>query len=200
MTKGMTRNVLRRCGKLCALAAAAFGLSMTFASAAHASSAAWMAEAEPDEELIDGGAPPAGRTTWGTSVQLAGPGTLTVRAYDLGVEMTLMDRLDSLSFSVSNSTSILGSHSGDGSMTFDLKGPGEYFVNFAAGLNPNALFKIPLVSWSVSFTPSASQVPLPAGVWLMLAGLAWATGLKRKRAKLALPSFGFRNQSVTYAT
>lgn len=200
MTKGMTRNVLRRCGKLCVLAAAAFGLSMTFATAAHASSAAWMAEADADEELLDGGAPPPGKKTWGTSVQLAGPGTLTVRAYDLGVELTLMDRLQSLSFSVSNSTSILGSHVGDGMMSFDLRGPGEYFVNFSAVSNPNALFQIPLVSWSVSFTPTASQVPLPAGVWLMFAGLAWAIGMQRKRAKLALPSFGFRNQSVTYAT
>jgi len=195
MTKGM--NGLRRCAKLCAMAAV-LGLSFTFASAAHASSAAWMAEANDNEELLDGGAPPAGKTTWGTSVQLAGPGTLTVRAYDLGVEMTLMDRLESLSFSVSNSSSILGSHLGDGSMSFDLSGPGEYFVNFAAVLKQGAL--LPLVSWSVSFTPNASQVPLPASVWLLIAGLAWAIGMQRKRAKLAFPAFSFRNQSVTYAT
>jgi hypothetical protein len=198
MIRGMKGNMLRRCGKLFTMAAAVFGLSMTFASAAHASSAAWMAEADSNEELIDGGAPPAGKKTWGTSVQLATPGTLTVRAYDLGVEMTLMDRLQSLSFSVSNSTSILGSHVGDGSMSFDLNGPGEYFVNFAAVLKSGAL--LPLVSWSVSFTPNASQVPLPAGVWLMFAGLAWAIGMQRKRAKIALPGFGLRNQSVTYAT
>lgn len=195
MTKGKTRDLLRRYGKLFAMTAVA--LSWAFASAAHASQAAWLAEADADEELLDGGGPPAGKTTWGTSVQLAGPGTLTVRAYDLGVEMTLMDRLDSLSFSVSNSTSILGSHVGDGSMSFDLNGPGEYFVNFAAMLKQGAL--LPLVSWSVSFTPNASQVPLPAGVWLLLAGLG-AIGMQRKRAKLAIPGFAFRNQSVTYAT
>jgi hypothetical protein len=158
-----------------------------------------MAESDGSEELLDGGAPPAGKTNWGTSVLLAGPGTLTVRAYDLGVEGTLMDSLKSLSFNVSNSTSLLGSHMGDGSMTFDLKGPGEYFVNFSAVLKDGA-FPLPLVSWSVSFAPSASAVPLPASVWLMIAGLAWATGMQRKRGKLALPSFGFRNQSVTYAT
>jgi hypothetical protein len=196
MIEGAT--VFRRCARLCAMTIAAIGLSLTFASAAHASAAAWMAEADPNEELIDGGAPPAGKSTWGTSVQVAGPGTLTVRAYDLGVEMTLMDRLESLSFSVSNSTSILGSHLGDGSMTFDLRGPGEYFVNFSAVLKPGAL--LPLVSWSVSFTPNASAVPLPGSVWLLIGGLAWAIGMQRKRGKLALPRFSFRNQSVTYAT
>jgi hypothetical protein len=199
MTKEMTRTALRRSGKLCALVAGVTGFFLSATPTAHATQAAWMAEADANDELLDGGAPPVGKTTWGTSVQLAGPGTLTVRAYDLGVPMTLMERLDSLSFSVSSSTSVLGAHMGDGSMTFDLKGPGEYFVNFSAVLSPNAIFKVPLVSWSVSFSPSASAVPLPASVWLLIAGLAWATGMQRKRAKLAWPA-GFRNQSVTYAT
>src|SRR5689334_13668752 len=107
MTEG--RNVLRRGAKVCAMAAV-LGISFAFATSAHAASAAWMAEANDNEELLDGGAPPTGKSTWGTSVMLAAPGTLTVRAYDLGVPNTLMDRLESLSFSVSNSTSILGSH------------------------------------------------------------------------------------------
>jgi hypothetical protein len=198
MIERMARTALRRFGELCAMATVVTGLSFSFAPAAHAASAAWMAEADDNAELLDGGAPPPGRTTWGSSVLLAGAGTLTVQAYDLGVPMTLMDRLESLSFSVSNSTSMLGSHVGDGSMTFDLTGPGEYFVNFAAVVKKTG-FGLPLVSWSISFTPTASQVPLPASVWLLIAGLAWATGMQRKRAKIALPAI-FRNQSVTYAT
>lgn len=182
MTEGKVRSARRRWSELCAMVVAVAGLSLSLIPAAHATQAAWALEADENAEMLDGGAPPPGRTNWGSSVLLAGPGTLTVQAYDLGVPMTLMDRLESLSFSVSNSTSILGSHMGDGSMTFALTGPGEYFVNFSAVVK-NA-FNIPLVSWSISFTPKAPQVPLPASVWLLIAGLAWATGMQRKRAKL----------------
>ncbi len=70
-------------------------------------------------------------------------------------------------------------------MSFGIDGPGQFFVNFNALVAQDALFKVPLVSWSISFTPNASAVPLPASVWLLLAGFAWATGMQRKRAKLA---------------
>ena len=182
MIKGTTRAMLRRG---CAVAAAATALSFSFAPAAHAAQSAWMAEVDDSAELIDGGAPPPGKTSWGSSVQFSGPGKLTVQAYDLGVPMTLMERLDSLSFSVANSTTMLGSHLGDGSMTFNLNGPGQYFVNFSATPSASARFGVPLVSWSISFAPNASAVPLPASLWLLIAGLAWATGMQRRRAKLA---------------
>lgn len=190
MIKGTARTALRRCGELGAMTVAAMALSFSLVPAAHAAQAAWMAEMDENEELLDGGAPPAGKNTWGSSVQSSGPGKLTVQAYDLGVPMTLMERLDSLSFSVANSTTMLGAHLGSGSMSFDLSGPGQYFVNFSATPSANSRFKIPLVSWSISFTPNASAVPLPASVWLLIAGLAWATGMQRKRAKLAAGESG----------
>ena len=182
MTKGRERSVFRRCGSLGAMAAA-LALSVTLAPAAHASQAAWLpSETNEFGDLIDSGAPPEGKTTWGSSLRLAGPGKLTVSAYDLGVEGTLMPPVTGLSFSVSSSTSLLGSHDGAGEMAFQIGGAGEYFVNFSA--IAGGPFNIPLVSWAVSFQPNASAVPLPASVWLMLAGLAWAIGMQRKRAKL----------------
>jgi hypothetical protein len=177
------RSVFRRCASPGAIVAA-MALSFTLSPAAHAAQAAWLpSETNEFGDLIDSGAPPDGRTTWGSSLKFSGPGKLTVSAYDLGVEGTLMPPVTGLSFSVTNSTSLLGSHDGAGQMAFQIGGAGEYFVNFSAlAAGP---FSMPLVSWAISFQPNASAVPLPAGVWLMLAGLAWAIGLQRKRAKLA---------------
>lgn len=184
MIEGMTRTVLRRCGGLGAMTAAA--LSLSFAQGAHAAQASWMAEVDPDAEIVDGGGTPDGQKNWSRNYSFSGAGTLTVQAYDLGVPMTLMERLDSLSFSVAHSSTILGSHLGDGSMTFNLNGPGDFLVNFAATPSASSRFGVPLVSWRVSFSPAAAPtVPLPASVWLLIAGLAWATGMQRKRAKLA---------------
>jgi len=185
-------------GKLGATAAA---LALFLTPAAHAAQAAWMSEVEADGEVLDAGAPPDGQTNWGSRVQFSGAGKLTVSAYDLGVAGTLMGPLEALSFSVSNSTSLLGSQNGSGSLALDIKGPGEYFVYFSTTPNANG-FRIPLVSWSIAFEPNASAVPLPASVWLLIAGLAWATGMQRKRAKLVTGDFALacRNQSVTYGT
>ena len=166
--------------------AVALAVSSALAPAAHAATAAWMTEdASEAREVLDAGVPPEGKTTWGSSLKFSGAGVLTVSAYDLGVPNTLMDRLQSLTFNVSNATSILGSHSGDGVLALDIRGPGEYFVAFTATPSQTSRFKLPLVSWSLSFEPSASTVPLPASVWLLIGGLVWATWMQRKRAKLA---------------
>jgi len=79
----------------------------------------------------------------------------------------------------------VGWHVGQGESAFDILGPGNYFVAFSATPGLGSPFRLPLVSWSVSFVPNASAVPVPASVWLLVAGLAWATGMQRKRAKLA---------------
>jgi hypothetical protein len=171
--------------------AAALVLSFALAPGAEAATAAWTSsawlteEASEARDVLDAGVPPEGKTTWGSSVKFSSAGVLSVSAYDLGVPMTLMDKLQSLSFSVSNATSILGTHIGDGVLALDIKGPGEYFVAFTAVPSQTSKFKLPLVSWSLSFEPNATTVPLPASVWLLLGGLVWATGMQRKRAKLA---------------
>ena len=181
----------------CATAAAALSLSFALAPAAHAAQAAWMSEdASEAADLLDAGVAPDGKTNWGSSLKFSGAGKLTVSSYDLGVPMTLMDRLDSLSFSVSNATSILASHVGDGALTINVNGPGEYFVAFSATPSATSRFKLPLVSWSLSFEPDVAAVPLPASVWLLIAGIAWATGMQRKRAKLAASEGSLRWNSV----
>src|SRR6185369_306447 len=162
MIEGMTRTWLRRCGGLGAMTATAMALA-AFAPAAHAAQAAWMAEVDEDAEIVDGGGTPDGQRDWSRNYSFSGAGTLTVQAYDLGVPNTLMERLDSLSFSVAKSSTILGSHLGDGSMSFNLNGPGDFLVNFSATPSAAARFGVPLVSWRVSFSPAAAPtVPLPA--------------------------------------
>ena len=177
MTKGI---------RLFATATAVALASLSLAPAAHAAGAAWMSDEESAGlDVLDAGVPPEGKTTWGQSLNFTGSGKLTVSAYDLGVEGTLLPPLplDGLSFSVSSATGLVGWHLGQGEMAFDILGPGNYFVAFSA--TTGSSFRLPLVSWSMSFVPNASAVPLPASVWLLVAGLAWATGMQRKRAKLA---------------
>jgi hypothetical protein len=179
MTKGI---------RLFAAAAAVAVASMSLAPAAHAAEAAWMSEeASEAADVLNAGVAPEGKTTWGQSLNFTGPGKLTVSAYDLGVAGTLLPPLEpgGLSFSVSSAAGLLGWHAGDGVMAFDILGPGNYFVTFSATPDQSSRFKLPLVSWSLSFEADASAVPLPASVWLLVAGLAWATGMQRKRAKLA---------------
>ncbi len=117
---------------------------------------------------------------------LSGPGTLTVRAYDVGVAGSIVaPPLEGLSFSVYNSSSIF-SHAGAGLLSMDVSGPGMYFLNLQAIPSLQSRFQSGLVSWVATFESSApAPVPLPASVWLLIAGLAWATGMQRRRAKLA---------------
>jgi hypothetical protein len=166
------------------LGAAAAAVALLLTPVAHAGQAAWMSQVEADGTVLDDGSAPDGQSNWGSRLKVSGAGKLTVSAHDLGVAGTLMGPLDALSFSVSNSTSLLGSLNTSGSLALDIKGPGEYFVYFSTKPNGNG-FGLPLVSWSIAFEPNASAVPLPASVWMLIAGLAWATGLQRKRAKLA---------------
>jgi hypothetical protein len=176
----------------CALALGAVVLSSAFVPAAHA--------AAGEAQLIAAGSMLGGKQSWGADLNVSGAGKLTVQAYDLGVRSTIVDRLDSLSFSVSNSTSMFGSHVGSGEFAMDISGPGMYFLSLQATPSLQSRFQLGLVSWRVTFEPNVSAVPLPASVWLLIAGLAWATGMQRRRAKLGCAGPEYRNQSVTYAT
>jgi len=158
-------------------------LSFAFAPAAHAES----------EEVVGSGLELIGAGPLkDPRLEIKGAGTLRVKAYDVGATGTMAPQLQALSFSVFNSNSIF-MREGAGEMQVDVSGAGLYFLNLNAIPSLQSRFQLGLVSWIATFEPAA-VVPLPASVWLLIAGLAWATGMQRSRAKLA------RNQSVTYVT
>jgi hypothetical protein len=168
MIKGLG-IAFRRYSAACALVLAA----MALVPAAHAESVL----------LASGASLSSGKQSWTSELAIQSAGRLTVQVTDLGVPLTIVERLQSLSFSVANNTSVLGSYGGAGLLTLDIDSPGLFFLNIAAVPSANR-FNLGLVSWNAVFEPTA-PVPLPASLWLLIAGVAWATGLKRKRAKLA---------------
>lgn len=203
MTEG-TRSAERSRARWWVAAAGAVALSCAFVPTAQA--------ALDEPELLAAGAVLGGKQSWSSELNISGQGKLTVQAYDLGVPRTLVAPLDALSFSVSNSTNVFASHSGSGTLTFDISASGLYMLTLSAVPSAQSRFGLGLVSWSATFERDVSAVPLPATFWLLITGLAWATGMQRKRAKLigavAPGKHGrvgwrwpaLRNQSVTYGT
>jgi hypothetical protein len=177
-----TRSAIRRARKWLMPAIAATVLSCAFAPTAQAL------------QTLGSG---VSMGSLGQQLAISGPGKLTVQAYDIGVAGTIAPPLQGLSFSVYNATTVFGVHSGSGELSMDISGPGMYFLNLAAIPSLQSRFQMGLVSWSATFEANAAEVPLPASVWLLIAGLGWATVMQRRRAKLAWP---YRNQSFTYGT
>jgi hypothetical protein len=164
------RNLTRKFGAVWALALAAL-LSGP------------VAHAEPIL-LAAGSSLSNGKQSWSTDLQLNSPGTLNVRVSDLGVPLTIVDRLAGLSFSVANTSTsaVFGSMGGESllSVNIDIAGPYSLFISAV----PASRFNLGLVSWNATFEPSVAAVPLPPAVLLLISGLVWATGLQRKRAIL----------------
>jgi hypothetical protein len=162
-------NWIRKLGTGCALAIAALAL----APAAQADSVL----------LASGSSLTTGRQTWVTELNVQSGGMLSVQVTDLGVPMTIIDRLGSLSFSVTNSSGVLGSINGSGLMSLEITTPGLFFLNISAAPLESSRFKLGLFSWT-AWNDVAAPVPLPASLWLLIGGLAWAMGMQRKGAKL----------------
>jgi hypothetical protein len=172
----VSKMKFRKYVAVCALALAAAGL----VPAAHAESI----------ELATGMMKGMGKLSSDTDLYVTTAGKLSVQVTDLGVPLTIMDRLASLSFSITDSSGIFASRGSEGSLVLDITNPGLYGLHII-GLPDHSQFPYTLgvVSWNVSFEPLA-PVPLPAGVWFLIAGAAWAIGLQRKRAKLAADESG----------
>jgi|GEM_PF-2083700 len=165
------RVSFRRCAVLCALALTAWVVGAPAAQA----------EAIP---YAVGSSLARGKQSFQTELDFQSAGLLTVNAWDFGSSDVVFEPLESLSFSVTGSGGVLGSLSGTGSLSLDIEinSPGLYMLNLFA--KPSAQYGVGVLSWNVFFTPTVTQVPLPAGVWLLIAGAAWATGLQRKRASI----------------
>jgi hypothetical protein len=130
-----------------------------------------------------------GPTTIDTSFSFSTSGALGVRVSDLGIPLTMADRLESLTFYVGDGFGrVLGSMDRAGLLEMWISQPGSYTLYVFA--TPST--RLGLMSWSADFAPSV--VPLPSAIWLLMGGLGWAIGLQRKRGTL---STACRNQSVT---
>ena len=136
-------------------------------------------------ELASGSMKGIGQLTSDTQLYMASAGKLTIQVTDLGIKDTIMDRLASLSFSLTDSTGTFASRVGEGTLEVQITNPDSYWLHISAMPDHSRYdFTQGLVSWRASFDPLA-PVPLPAGVWLLIAGAAWAIGLQRKRATLS---------------
>jgi hypothetical protein len=164
------RNLIRKYGVVCALALAAF----IAGPSAHAETML----------LSAGSSMSVGKQSWKTDMDLNSAGTLNVRVSDLGVPLTIVDRLANLSFGVANTSTsaVFGSMGSEGLLSVNIDVPGAYTLFISAV--PASRFNLGLVSWNVTFEPAVAAVPLPPAVLLLMGGLAWAMGLQRKRAML----------------
>ena len=172
------RKLIRTGGALCALTLAMLTVSP-----------ASMAESiqSPAGQVLNGS------LSVTTNLDITGPGYLSVKVADLGVPLTIADRLSSLSFSINNASkgtplAFVGSA---GELALGINAAGLYSICISA--TAGGRFNLGIVSWQITWTPSVTAVPLPAGFWLLFAGVAAAIGLQRTRGML-------RNQSVTYGT
>lgn len=132
----------------------------------------------------------AGSTKIHSTFSFDTSGTLSVRATDLGIPLTMADRLASLTFYVGDEFGhVLNSMDQSGLLETWINQPGSYSLYVFA----TSSTRLGLISWSADFA-SSSVVPLPSAIWLLMGGLGWAMGLQRRRATL---STACRNQSVT---
>lgn len=113
-----------------------------------------------------------------TQLDLTSAGTLNISLKDLAWP----DIAQALSFSLSSPTEVITRQSTSGTsplvLSYDVTGPMTLFASVYAA--PRATARAALYHMNISFT-SVAPVPLPAGVWLLLSGLAGLGAMSRKR-------------------
>jgi hypothetical protein len=166
----MLKIGFRKYVAICALALAAVAL----VPAAHAE------DVSPEDGYLSGSAD----MLWSkTTLNVSSNGRLTVQVSDLGIPLTIMDRLQSLSFSITSGSDVLGALGREGSLSVNVTDLRSVALNIFAV--PSGDLKFGSIYWKASFE-AVEPVPLPASFWLLIAGAAWAIGLQRRRAKLAV--------------
>ena len=106
------------------------------------------------------------------SVNVNGPGVLTVQLENI----SWPERLAHLDCSIYSNSGFLHALQGTAEWQFMTTGPGSFYASVFAGAG--GLLNIGLFSIKVTFQPSGALVPLPAGVWL-LGSVAGLFGVRR---------------------
>jgi hypothetical protein len=123
------------------------------------------------------------------SINAPGPGTLIVQLSDVAWPTLLQ----SLNLSVDSPTQVLGSLAVTGGLDLTLASGGTYYTDVTG--QAGTQLDIGVYSLEVQFLPQgATAVPLPAGLVLLLGGLAVLGGVQLVRMR----SQCMRNESFTY--
>jgi hypothetical protein len=132
----------------------------------------------PDHEMYSATALVTAPTVTIAQLEFASAGTINVLLKDLAWP----DLAQSLSFSLSEPLGVLARLTSPGVLTYDLTGPATLFASVYAA--PAATARAALYHLQVSFTaaPPVPHVPLPAGVWLLISGIAGLGAVLRKRS------------------
>ncbi len=116
-----------------------------------------------------------GTQSFEDTFSLSGPGTLSVTLTDFDWPSPL----SSLDMVVSTAQGALGPESGAGTVNYQISNPStvsaQWFGTAAGPLDTG------LVGLEVQFTPSATTVPLPTSIVLLLSGLAFLVWQRRMR-------------------
>jgi hypothetical protein len=109
----------------------------------------------------------------------------------LNVKLTNLDwpeRLSSLSFALTTASGVLDRLNAEGTLNIDLTSAGTYYAVVAG--TAQGMWNAGMFSLKITFDPLAgtTPVPLPAGLWLLLSGLAGVWGIKRVRFGALVPS------------
>jgi hypothetical protein len=130
--------------------------------------------AKASEVILDSTSFIVGRQSFTDAFELSGPGTLTITLSDVAWPTTLA----SLDLVVGTAQGLLGPEMGVGTQSYQVSG-GDIFAQWfgtAQGALDAGAFGL-----KIEFAPSASPVPLPNSVLLLLSGLLAMGWLQLRR-------------------
>jgi hypothetical protein len=115
-----------------------------------------------------------GRQSFVESLDISGPGTLTVTLTNIAWPQ----QLASLNMVLGTASGLLGPEMGAGTETFDVTGGRIFAQWFGTAQGP---LDVGVYSINIAFQPNGVPVPLPASVALLASGLAFLAWQRRRR-------------------
>lgn len=140
-----------------------------------------MTRANADTVLFDGSGFMTGTQSFSDTFNLTGPGTLTVTLSNIAWPQ----QLASLNFMLSSANGMMGPEMSAGTNSFHVAAGGNVFAQwFGTAQGP---LNAGVFSLKIDFSPSATPVPLPTSVVLLLSGLALLLWQRRPRSTAISP-------------